>query len=80
MKNSLSYRIVTQIVCLIVLVIMMFPLCLMLEKSLAVNGFGNYLKVFEYYNLIPNITTSIIVVGGTLLVVGICIFEASFSW
>lgn len=80
MKNSLSYRIVTQIVCLIVLVIVMFPLCLMLEKSLAVNGFGNYLKVFEYYNLIPNITTSIIVVGGTLLVVGIVVSMAAYAF
>ena len=46
MKNSLPYRIITQIICLIVLVIVMFPLCLMIEKSFAVNGFGNYVKVY----------------------------------
>ena len=80
MKNSLPYRIITQIICLIVLVIVMFPLCLMIEKSFAVNGFGNYVKVFEYFNLIPNVITSIIVVGGTLLVVGVVVSMASFAF
>lgn len=80
MKNSLPYRIITQIICLIVLVIVMFPLCLMIEKSFAVNGFGNYVKVFEYFNLIPNVITSIIVVGGTLLVVGVVVSMAAFAF
>lgn len=47
MKNSLSYKIVTQVICVILLVILVFPLYLMVEKSLAVNGLGNYTKVFE---------------------------------
>ena len=38
MKNSLSYKIVTQVICVILLVILVFPLYLMVEKSLAVNG------------------------------------------
>lgn len=80
MKNSLPYRIITQIICLIVLVIVMFPLCLMIEKSFAINGFGNYVKVFEYFNLIPNVITSIIVVGGTLLVVGVVVSMAAFAF
>ena len=53
MKNSLSYKIVTQVICVILLVILVFPLYLMVEKSLAVNGLGNYTKVFEYFNLLP---------------------------
>ena len=44
MKNSLSYKIVTQVICVILLVILVFPLYLMVEKSLAVNGLGNYTK------------------------------------
>ena len=62
MKNSLPYKIITQVICVVLLVILVFPLYLMLEKSLAVSGFGNYAKVFEYFNLIPNVITSIIVV------------------
>lgn len=80
MKNSLSYRIITQIICLIALVIVAFPLCLMIGKSFAVSGFGNYLKVFEYFNLVPNVITSIIVVGGTLLVVGLVVSMAAFAF
>lgn len=38
MKNSLSYKIVTQVICVILLVILVFPLYLMVEKSLAVKG------------------------------------------
>lgn len=73
MKNSLPYKIITQVICVVLLVILVFPLYLMLEKSLAVSGFGNYAKVFEYFNLIPNVITSIIVVGGTLIVVSIVV-------
>lgn len=47
MKNSLFYKIVTQIVCLIVLAIVSFPLCLMVGKSLEIDGFGNYTKVLS---------------------------------
>lgn len=80
MKNSRTYKIVTQIVCLIVLVIILFPLCLMVQKSLEVSGFGNYQKVFEYFDLIPNVITSIIVVGGTLVVVAIVVSMAAFAF
>ena len=80
MKNSLSYKIVTQVICVILLVILVFPLYLMVEKSLAVNGLGNYTKVFEYFNLLPNIITSIIVVGGTLIVVSIVVSMAAYAF
>ena len=80
MKNSLPYKIITQAICVVLLVILVFPLYLMLEKSLAVSGFGNYAKVFEYFNLIPNVITSIIVVGGTLVVVSIVVSMASYAF
>ena len=80
MKNSLPYKIITQVICVVLLVILVFPLYLMLEKSLAVSGFGNYAKVFEYFNLIPNVITSIIVVGGTLVVVSIVVSMASYAF
>ena len=80
MKNSLFYKIVTQIVCLIVLAIVSFPLCLMVGKSLEIDGFGNYTKVFEYFDLCSNIITSIIVAGGTLLVVAIVVSMAAYAF
>lgn len=80
MKNSLPYKVVTQIICIGLLVILVFPLYLMIEKSLAVNGLGNYAKVFQYFNLIPNAITSIIVVGGTLVVVAIVVSMASYAF
>lgn len=80
MKNSLPYRVTTQIICLIMLVIVIFPLGLMLGRSFEVNGLGNYRKVFEYFNLIPNILTSIIVVGGTLVVVAVVVSMAAYAF
>lgn len=80
MKNSLTYRVVTQIVCLILLVIVLFPLYLMLKKSFEAGGLDNYKTVFEYFNLIPNVVTSIIVVGGTLLGVGVVVSMAAFAF
>lgn len=80
MKNSRSYRIVTQIICLIFLAFFMYPLVLMVVKSFEVRGFQNYMTVFEYYNLIPNFITSTVVVGGTLLVVGVVVSMAAFAF
>ena len=80
MKNSFPYKVVTQTICLVVLVIVLFPLCLMVKKSLEINGLGNYQKVFEYFNLIPNMITSLIVVGGTLLVVAVVVSMAAFAF
>lgn len=80
MRNSLPYKIVTQIVCIIMLVISIFPLCLMIQKSLDINGLGNYQKVFDYFNLLPNVVTSIIVVGGTLVIVAVVVSMAAFGF
>lgn len=80
MKNTLPYKIVAQIICVIMLVISVFPLCLMIKKSLDINGFENYKKVFDYFNLLPNVITSIIVVGGTLVIVAMVVSMAAFSF
>lgn len=80
MKNSLSYRIFSFIVCVISAMVFMFPLILMLLKSFDKKGFENYAKVFETVKLVPNFKTSIIVVFGTLLVVSIVSSMASFAF
>ena len=80
MKNSLSYKIVTQLICIPMLLVIVFPLYLMVKKSFDVEGFGNYVKVFEYFNLLPNMVTSIIVVGGTLAVVAVVVSMAAYAF
>lgn len=80
MKNSLLYKIITQIICIILLIIVAFPLVLMIEKSFAVGGIENYKEVFEYFDLFPNIITSIIVVGGTLVVVAVVVSMAAYAF
>jgi len=44
------------------------------------NGIGNFQQVFELVNLLPNFNTSIRVVSGTLLVVGIVTSLAAFAF
>lgn len=81
MKKKIKiYPLVAQILCLVALFIFMFPVVLMLEKSFEVEGFRNYRMVFDYYNLLPNFCTSLIVVGGTLLIVGIVVSMAAFAF
>lgn len=80
MKNSIPYRVVTQLVCILVLAVIVFPLGLMVDKSLDVNGLDNYKKVFEYFHLLPNVLTSVIVVGGTLLIVAVVVSMAAFAF
>lgn len=53
MKNSLSYKIVTQVICVILLVILVFPLYLMVEKSLAVNGLETIQKYLSISTCFP---------------------------
>jgi len=57
----------------------MYPLGLMLMRAFD-NGFGNFQQVFELVDLMPNFQTSIIVVGGTLTVVGIVTSTAAFAF
>lgn len=47
----------------------MFPLILMLEKSLSVGGLENYKVVLKEFEMLPNLITSIIIEIGTLLIV-----------
>jgi len=80
MKNSRIYNIVTQIICVAAVVLALCPLVLILKKSFSVDGIGNYLLVLEKYDLLPNLLTSMIVVGGTLVVVGIATSMAAFAF
>lgn len=80
MKNSLTYRIITGMICILFTVLFMFPLILMLTKSFAEKGIQNYVQVIEIVDFKPNFMTSIIVVFGTLLVVSIVASMAAFAF
>lgn len=80
MKNSKIYRIVTQVICVIALIIFMLPLVLMLQKSFSVGGLENYKTVIENFNMLPNFCMSILVVGGTLLIVMTVTSMAAFAF
>lgn len=80
MKNSRCYSIVAEVMCVIFLIICVYPLALMINKSFGIGGFTNYKKVFEYFNLFRNFLTSMLVVGGTLIFVGIFCSLAAFAF
>lgn len=80
MKNSRTYTIVTQAVCVLFAVLFLYPLILMLVKSFGANGVSNYARVFEKVDLVPNFRTSLMVVGGTLLLVAVVTSLAAFAF
>lgn len=80
MKNSKGFVLLGQLVCAIATVIFLYPLVLMLIKSFDKNGFSNYAQVFEKVQLWPNFRTSLLVVGGTLVVVAVVTSMAAFAF
>lgn len=80
MKNSRTYNICGQIICIFATFIFMFPLVLMLMRSFQTSGIGNYIQVFQTINILPNFTTSVIVVFGTLLIVAVITSMAAFGF
>ncbi|WP_394914540.1 carbohydrate ABC transporter permease [uncultured Robinsoniella sp.] len=80
MKNSKIFSLFGQTICIIFTFLFLFPLILMLFRSFEGNGIGNYTKVFEEVNLLPNFLTSFIVVFGTLLIVSVVSAMGAFSF
>jgi ABC-type glycerol-3-phosphate transport system permease component len=58
----------------------MYPLAVMISKSLRNNGLKNYLQVFREVDILPNFRTSVIVVFGTLLLVAMVTSMAAFAF
>src|SRR5574344_2042283 len=80
MKYSFKDTVIVEVVCVIFLILFVYPLALMIHKSFGIGGLSNYQKVFAYFNLFYNLMTSLIVVGGTLLLVGIICSLAAFAF
>ena len=80
MRNSKTYNAVSEILCFIFLFLFMFPLALMIFKAFDNGGFHNFVVVFHYFNLFKNLGTSVLVVGGTLLLVGVFTSLAAFAF
>lgn len=70
----------THLVCITACVIFMFPIGLMLGKSFAVDGPGNYQKVFQSFNLFLNLGNSCLITGLVLLIVLCALAPAAFAF
>lgn len=80
MKNSKLYTSVAEVICLFFLFIFLYPLVMMVWKAFDNGGFHNFAMVFKYFNLWKNFGTSVLVVGGTLLIVGVFTSLAAFAF
>lgn len=69
-----------HLICIAACILFMFPIGLMLKKSFAVNGFGNYRKVFESFNLFINLGNSCLITGLVLLTVSCALAPAAFAF
>ncbi len=69
-----------HIVCILAVLLFMYPLVLMLIKSFAVDGIYNYARVFETYRLFKNMLNSILIVSGTLLAVALVVSLAAYAF
>ena len=80
MKKSKGFLITGHIACLTFCVILMYPLAVMITKSLKGKGVLNYFRVFREVNILPNFQTSIIVVFSTLILVYFITSMAAFAF
>lgn len=80
MKRKWLKNLPAQIVCILAVVIFMYPIVLMLIKSFSVDGIRNYTRVFETYNLFTNMLSSIIIVFSTMLVVAVVVSLAAYAF
>lgn len=80
MRNSKAYRAVGTLICLIFTAFFMFPLAIMLVRSFSKGGPSNYVKVFDKYNLWNNFSTSVLVVGLSLVIVALVVSFAAYAF
>jgi raffinose/stachyose/melibiose transport system permease protein len=66
MKKSDSFIFFGVAVLFIALLIVAYPIVLALQRSLSVNGLGNYVAVLKKVNIFRNLMNSIVVTGITL--------------
>lgn len=80
-KKKFSWSIcLTHAVCILACILFMFPIVLMLKKSVAVEGFGNYMRVFRSFNLLINLGNSILITGSVLLIITFVLAPAAFAF
>ena len=80
MKTIRKIELATHIICIIAVIVFMYPLYLMLIKSFSVDGIRNYIRVFEKYNLAVNFSSSFVITAGTLLIVAVVVSLAAFAF
>ncbi|MDR0720838.1 MAG: carbohydrate ABC transporter permease [Treponema sp.] len=80
MKRSRLFLATGHAACVVFCVILMYPLGVMISKSLRNNGLGNYLRVFREVDILPNFRTSVLVVFGTMFLVAMVTSMAAFAF
>lgn len=80
MKKSIGFKIIGQIICIVLGFFALYPLLLMLKRSFDHGGIDNYKKVLKAVNPLKNYLNSIIVVGATLVIVAIVISLAAYAF
>ncbi|MDN5315840.1 MAG: raffinose/stachyose/melibiose transport system permease protein [Clostridiales bacterium] len=80
MKNSRTFAVVAQIICVIATAFFLYPLVLMFMKSLKNGGFNNYVQVLEIVSMWRNYLNSVYVVGLTLIIVSIATSLAAYAF
>lgn len=80
MRHSRLYRLIGTVLCLLFSAFFMFPMAILITKSLAKNGLYNYVRVFERFNLLRNLRTSVIVVGLTLIIIAFVVSFAAYAF
>lgn len=80
MKTTKSFRVVGFVIVLLAVTVFMYPLFIMLRKSLMYLGFENYRIVFEAVDIRPNLRNSFTVVLLTMLGVSIVSSMAAFAF
>jgi len=79
-KKEFSFQIFGLIYLLIATAIVSYPLFLTVQRSLAINGFGNYLSVLSKVKILRNLWNSIMVTGVTLAATTIICSMGAFAF
>ena len=79
-KKEISFKVFGLAFLLLATAIVVYPLFLTVQRSLAINGFGNYTAALEKVNILRNLWNSIMVTGTTLLGTAIICSLGAFAF
>ena len=69
-----------HVLCILACMVFMYPLIIMLKKSVAINGLNNYKVVFTSMTLYKNLLNSCLIVGSVLVIVFLALSLTAFGF